>query len=245
MDTHHPHHPAHKKKWTEYLLEFFMLFFAVFLGFIAENIRENVIERHREKEFMSSLVRDLELDTAELSQGHIFRHRKILAMDSLINILSMQTGSNLPLSVFRTSRRIFGARNFYQSTGTLDQLKNSGLRLIHNRKVVDSIESYDVQVRRMTKRDEYENEYFAYNARLSEKLYDTRPAMKYLLPQSKLIPDSSTSIKLNLAYLPEYLNDLLFYRTLLTNNDAVFERNKHKAANLIALIQKEYHLQNE
>ena len=33
----HPHHVTHKKKWTEYLLEFFMLFLAVFLGFVAEN----------------------------------------------------------------------------------------------------------------------------------------------------------------------------------------------------------------
>ncbi len=33
MEVHHPHHVTHKKKWTEYLLEFFMLFLAVFLGF--------------------------------------------------------------------------------------------------------------------------------------------------------------------------------------------------------------------
>jgi len=40
MEVHkHPHHVTHKKKWTEYLLEFFMLFLAVFLGFVAENIR--------------------------------------------------------------------------------------------------------------------------------------------------------------------------------------------------------------
>jgi hypothetical protein len=42
MEVHkHPHHVAHKKKWSEYLLEFFMLFLAVFLGFIAENVREH------------------------------------------------------------------------------------------------------------------------------------------------------------------------------------------------------------
>ena len=33
MEVHkHPHHVMHKKKWSEYLLEFFMIFFAVFLG---------------------------------------------------------------------------------------------------------------------------------------------------------------------------------------------------------------------
>src|SRR5215212_5505470 len=57
MEVHkHPHHVTHKKKWGEYLLEFFMLFFAVFLGFVAENIREGFVERHKEKEYMHSLL---------------------------------------------------------------------------------------------------------------------------------------------------------------------------------------------
>ena len=38
MEVHKPpRHVMHKKKWSEYLLEFLMLFLAVFLGFIAEN----------------------------------------------------------------------------------------------------------------------------------------------------------------------------------------------------------------
>jgi len=35
MEVHHGHHLTHKKKWTEYLLEFLMLFLAVFLGSVA------------------------------------------------------------------------------------------------------------------------------------------------------------------------------------------------------------------
>lgn len=30
MEVHHPHHVTHKKKWSEYLLEFFMLFLPCF-----------------------------------------------------------------------------------------------------------------------------------------------------------------------------------------------------------------------
>src|SRR5215204_169750 len=64
MEVHkHPHHVTHKKKWGEYLLEFFMLFLAVFLGFVAENVRENGVERHREQEYMQSLLNDLKSDT--------------------------------------------------------------------------------------------------------------------------------------------------------------------------------------
>ena len=28
MDVHHPHHPTHKMKWSEYIIEFVMLFTA-------------------------------------------------------------------------------------------------------------------------------------------------------------------------------------------------------------------------
>ncbi len=44
MEVHHAHHPTHKKKWSEYIIEFVMLFTAVTLGFFAENIREHFIE---------------------------------------------------------------------------------------------------------------------------------------------------------------------------------------------------------
>ncbi len=84
MEAHHSHHPTHKKKWTEYLLEFFMLFLAVFLGFVAENIRENVVERHREKEFMSSMARDLELDTIQFSRIRKYNANKLKLTDSVI-----------------------------------------------------------------------------------------------------------------------------------------------------------------
>ena len=48
MEVHHPHHLTHKKKWSEYILEFVMLFAAVTLGFFAENIREHqIIENHK------------------------------------------------------------------------------------------------------------------------------------------------------------------------------------------------------
>jgi hypothetical protein len=220
-----------------------MLFLAVFLGFVAENIRENVVERHREKQFMSSLVKDLQLDTAEFSEGNKFRQKKIIALDSVINILSVQNTSVIPLSVYKSTRNFYGSRNFFQNSGTLDQLKNSGgLRLVHNRKVVDSISAYDQEVRRMIKRDEFENEYFVYNSRLSEKIFDTKTAVKFLVSKAKAIPDSSETIKINLAYLPEYLNNLMSYNFLIKNNQGVFERSKKKAANLLKLINKEYHL---
>src|SRR3954451_24395061 len=67
MEVHkHPHHVSHKKKWGEYLLEFFMLFLAVFLGFIAENYREHIVEHQQEKQYMITLIEDLNIDTTDM-----------------------------------------------------------------------------------------------------------------------------------------------------------------------------------
>ncbi len=221
MEVHkHPHHVTHKKKWTEYLLEFFMLFFAVFLGFVAENWREHIVERNREKQYMESLVKDLALDTLELSKGNKFRMQKIGALDSTINILAAHNNPLVSLMVYNLTNKFYGSRSFFQNSGTLDQLKNSGgLRLINNRKIVDSIEAYDQQVRRMAKRDDYEGEAFVYNSRLGQKLFDARSVIKTLQSSNniKAIPDSAISVKLNLAYLDEYLNNLMNYEFLIKN----------------------------
>ena len=63
----HAHTNTPLKKWTHYLWEFLMLFLAVFCGFFAENMRENVVDRHREKDYIISMIEDLKADTANLS----------------------------------------------------------------------------------------------------------------------------------------------------------------------------------
>ena len=66
MEVHHAHHPTHKKKISEYFLEFFMLFFAVTLGFFAENYREHTIIDHRMQENYQAIVVDLLQDNMKI-----------------------------------------------------------------------------------------------------------------------------------------------------------------------------------
>ncbi len=68
MEVHHPHHPTHKKKWSEYLLEFFMLFFAVTLGFFAENVREHQVVIERKNQNLEAMLEDLKRDSIQLDQ---------------------------------------------------------------------------------------------------------------------------------------------------------------------------------
>jgi len=63
MEVHHPHHPTHKKKWSEYIIEFVMLFAAVTLGFFAENVREHQIIEHKTHQNLQSIILDLKKDS--------------------------------------------------------------------------------------------------------------------------------------------------------------------------------------
>ena len=66
MEVHH--HTQHPKKWKEYISEFLMLFFAVFAGFLAESYLDYRTERHKEHDYLVSLVSDLKIDSADVAR---------------------------------------------------------------------------------------------------------------------------------------------------------------------------------
>ena len=88
MEVHHAHHPAHKKKISEYFLEFFMLFFAVTLGFFAENQREHYIEGLREKQYMESFLEDIAQDKVQIAKTIDYTTTQIKYLDTAINIFT-------------------------------------------------------------------------------------------------------------------------------------------------------------
>ena len=86
MEVHHPHSHHGPKKWKEHFLEFFMLFLAVTLGFFAENQREHYVERHRELQYMESMVEDLKNDTIEFNKQLRGATYAILKLDTALKI---------------------------------------------------------------------------------------------------------------------------------------------------------------
>ncbi len=147
MEVHHSHHPTHKKKWFEYIIEFVMLFTAVFLGFIAENIREHAVEQNRAKEFSESLVRDMQSD--------------IIAIDNqtkTIGLYSAVADSLLKLSKTKLEGRNASQFSFYSrfsywtapvswNRNTFEQIKNSGsLRYFRNGGLLKKLLEYDALV---------------------------------------------------------------------------------------------------
>ena len=234
-----------RKKWTHYLWEFLMLFLAVFCGFLAENLREHYVEKRHEKQCMISLVKDLELDTSQLNRIQKFRLDRLADIDSLTIFFAASDPKVVTLNKYTLIRLLLGSINFFQNSGTLDQLKNSGgLRLIHNKNIVDSIEAYDQQIKRMVVRDHFESELGSENIQLVGKLFKNSVALK-IRADTMLFGKHMTAgqdIPINGQYLDEYLNHLMTFQDLIKANLGVQIIIKNRAINLIGLIKKEYHL---
>ena len=143
MEVHkHPHHITHKKKWTEYLLEFFMLFLAVFLGFVAENIREHKVEKNREKQFATLLLSDLKTDSAYfVERTALFSKRQQKHKE----FSDLMTGASTP-SDKQIVNGLLPLWYFYEvklSPVTYHQMTTSGtLRYIENERLVKLLEQY-------------------------------------------------------------------------------------------------------
>lgn len=163
MEVHkHPHHVTHKKKWSEYLLEFLMLFLAVFLGFIAENQREHFVEHQREKKFARRLLSDLRQDS-------IFFETRIKALEERQKahkeFLQIMTNPVPPSdsAVMRGFVPLLTGTSNDFTTATYNQMKTSGaLRYIANDSLTTSLQRYyDVLLAKVIRDSEGADKFFA------------------------------------------------------------------------------------
>src|SRR5437773_8478458 len=169
----HAHSHTERKKWTHYLWEFLMLFLAVFCGFLAENVREHSVERKREKEYIVSLIKDLEYDTLQFEKTIARLKNKIPYYDSLLLFLKSPNSYNnyLPFSIYSKT----GTEQFYApAKQTIEQLKGSGnFRLIHKKNCLDSILNYDSRLSGPYKNQtEYAVEFNKRSQNSLEKIFD-------------------------------------------------------------------------
>lgn len=131
------------KKWKAYILEFLMLFLAVFLGFLAENLREGLAEEQREIKFIKNLVEDLKQDTVVFTKNaHDFK--LILEKDdSLVQLLNSPDVKKYGTELYYTGRLSTRSVHLTINDATFQQLENSSeFRLISNDEVSKKITEY-------------------------------------------------------------------------------------------------------
>ena len=216
MEVHHPHHPTHKKKWSEYFLEFFMLFIAVTLGFFAENQREHFVEKHREKQYMESLLLDLEKDKMEVEAARKFTNTQIANIDTAIGLLTKGIWSKENLKImYRVSLKTGGNRpiSFVESTST--QLKTGGMRLIEDKNITKLITDYWQLLAQMNQAQT--NSFDTWKTSIKNMTYKIFDGTNYIDVKNKIINDNAVLMTYDPIYLKEYNNRLLNLKFDLKN----------------------------
>ncbi len=246
MEVHsHTHTP--RKNWTHYFWEFLMLFLAVFCGFLAEYQLEHKIERDREKQYMKSLIYDLENDTVNLNYGFPLKDQRLSAIDSVFFYFETNPNTKkVPGSLLRNMRRTLWDRYYTRNITTIDQLKNAGgLRLIRKKNVRDSIAAYDLMWQRA---GFWQEGYITLQEKGKDFLQNIFTAQELLIryrAHTEIFDRKETDsliYTINTEHLNEYLNFISNQKSTTLQNKRGYEAIAQSAERLIALIKNEYHL---
>jgi len=132
MEVHHPHHPTHKKKWAEYIIEFVMLFAAVTLGFLAENVREHQIMSHRVEQNKITILKDLQADSINISRALAIEDSCIYRFNRLNNILYLAKTNKINQnqlidSIKKFDNLIAYSTTLYVNNSSFKNMQSSGL----------------------------------------------------------------------------------------------------------------------
>lgn len=242
----HAHTHTERKNWKHYFWEFFMLFLAVFCGFLAENQREHIVEHQREKQYMVSMLEDLETDTTELKKGIISADSTNHYTDTVLIFLSNnKIEDKLPYR-FSFMMRLAGQRlTLINTDRTSSQLKNSGaMRLIRNKKVVDGIIRYWNQIEKTNVTLERYLDYRNAGRELTLKLFMWPDVYRRGLLMKEDSIDYLKVIDSDPKKWDELTNLIGASGLIISTGHLRNLNNQLKiAVDLIALIKKEYHLE--
>jgi type III secretory pathway component EscR len=230
-----------KKKFREYFREFFMMFLAVFMGFIAENIREHLSDNEREREYIESLVQNLQSDTAQLKGLIIYSKHQVSGLDSLVKV----SKNKLEQTVVQDSLYILTRKYLYNTTEfknndvTLSQLRNAGgFGFIRNNGALDSIAVYESYL--ATTKEQYAatTAIFVRARERSLELLDLNCGLK-LTAYSAGTPAMISTDKEKVA---AYFNGCWMARGALRAYNGMLEDGLKYVETLIAYLKKEYNV---
>ena len=228
--------------------EFLMLFLAVFCGFLAEYQLEHVIENKKEKQYIASLVRDVELDTASLRLTFNTRKNYINYFDSLVFLLRQNDKSKLN-DIYFFARFLGRMNEFKYHDRTIQQLKSSGsLRLIRNKKAADNITIYDNEAVKLVLNQQdiernlrndilYNTLGKIFNGYVWNDMADT--SNKAIISRITSDPSLLTS---DTKIINEFVIKVVYLKTAYRLTNGIIEDAITAAGNLTAFLKKEYHL---
>lgn len=250
MEVHH--HSHHPKKWNEYVSEFLMLFFAVFLGFMSEYYLEYKAERHKEHDYLVSMVEDLKADTAEITAKNIAMNELMSSGNKLTQLAYKKTWTEEDIDTIYLKSINLVTRlvtlNF--TSGTIDQLKNAGgFRLIRNEEIVKRITDYEkqkitIKVQQEGMADKWINVHKIQNGLLHLNVFVVSDKFGNVDFNRSMLNDIATTtgskfLKKDRTNFYEYANYINVMKGYVAFYQVMSLMEKQKASELIAIIEKE------
>jgi len=238
-------------KTTNYLKyaigEIVLVVIGILIALQINNWNISKAEKKVEKEFITSLIEDLQTDSFRLSQNIDHFQSKIIKIDTVLRMFKiLNKGYNDTLR--RNLKEVKNYKDFIYTDRTMQQLKNSGgMRLITNKKAANGILDYDLSMRHLL--ESLQPDLLFYYEKSNEMWFeivdkDDFERDKLFLSITEMEAGSKNyllkSDKENLGkfnnIIREFQNDLIIVkdRKLLL---------KQKANNLVALLKNEYDIQ--
>jgi hypothetical protein len=221
-----------------------MLFLAVTLGFLVENARDRITENKREKEYISSVIEDLNMDIHQLDSITAKRSTKDKMMDSLLSILNSPDPDAHGNDIYYYSRWLPRTFLFFANDRTVQQLNSGNWRLIRNNKAADAILAYTRTVRWLSNFIEHREETLMLQLYPSlHNLFDNRvfesmiDGLDIHRPEGnpKLIPSTKAAIN-------EFCNEIHFAKNANLYYTINAETVIKEAKKTLAILKEEYHL---
>jgi len=242
-----PHQAPHKKKWTDYLLQFFMLFLAVYLGSVAENIREQHVDKKKEKVYMQNMLDDLKADTAIYT--HYSENNKVLfaLIDTLVYILkSPEIKQRVPELAYTARMILPSYKALYITDRTYEQMKSSGdLRLISNKEAASDVSSYYYSVIDLKK---YNDAAFTWTSDYRKemgKIFDAALLLKIIKEKKEQPAAAADLLTADRTTLNELATTAQYLYGAFLLSEKIGNERKIAAEKLIRLIKQEYDLESE
>jgi len=247
---HHAHHGHEKKTWKNYFWEFLMLFLAVFCGFFAEWQLEHTIEHSREKEFILSIVKELENDDKQINEvlKDTVRNNKLDSFN--ISLLNFDNNVNNVKTSYILKYNITSYQTMIFNRSTISQLKNGGnMRLIRNRAVVDSINLMDNLIDNMVGQINSYDFMVMANVQNMAKIFDVRYYYIFKNANTKLSFAEFILQQSEVKYLSddeklriEFADQIMFQKGSFDNYVLMLKNYQATSRRMAVFFKKEYHL---
>lgn len=249
MEVHHHPDLNHKsKKLKEYFLEFIMIFLAVTMGFFAESLREHIGNKEKEQKYIVGIIRDLKLDTANVSSMINLENDLLTDMRSALQIPTEKLHDiNIQDTFYYYFLHFFVYDwEFQRNDNALAQLKNeNGFSIIQHEGVVDSIIALNTNYDFLKANND-----FYHNDFLRVEDFTSKVIKVPILPTDgngyPILPGIVNQTEVFTQYdkpLLEQLYSLIKIEKIeLESVPKVNQEYKVRATRLLQFLQKEYHL---